>query len=151
MRTVFIRHGEPRKGESDPSLTSPGRRMAREAALWLEGQGVVPVAIVNTPTARTRETAEELALVFPDAVGAERPESPEVPVDWDLLADQLAATALPEGPLVLVGHHPTVDLLLRSYGPPPVPVPVRHYCSVLVLDNSRTGWSISAAWPGRAA
>lgn len=151
MRTVFIRHGERRKGESDPSLTSQGRRMAREAALWLEAQGVVPVAIVSTPTARTRETAEELALVFPDAVHTERSESPEVPVDWDLLTEQLVATTLPDGPLVLVGHHPTVDLLLRSYGPPPVPVPVHHYCSVLVLDHSRTGWSISAAWPGRAA
>ena len=151
MRTVFIRHGERRKGESDPALTSAGRRMAREAALWLADQRITPGSIVTTPTTRTRETAEELALVFPDARRLERPESPEVPLDWDQLTDSLSATLDMSHPVVLVGHHPTVELLLRSYGPAPEPVTLQHYCSVLVLDHADSDWSISAAWPGRPA
>jgi phosphohistidine phosphatase SixA len=151
MRIVFIRHGERRRGESDPALTSAGRRMARETALWLQDQGVRPAWLISTPTTRTRETAEELALVFPDAARAERPESPEVSVDWEQLTEQLADDPGLDAPVVLVGHHPTVELLLDLVGPPPVPVPIRNFCSALVLDRAATGWTIAAAWPGRAA
>ena len=151
MRIVFIRHGERRRGESDPALTSAGRRMARETALWLASLGVQPAHVLCTPTQRTRETADELCLVFPDAARAERPESPEVAVDWDQLVETLAVAPGLADPLVLVGHHPTVDLLLRAHGPAPVPVPRPNFASALVLDRTATGWTIAAAWPGRAS
>jgi phosphohistidine phosphatase SixA len=151
MRIVFIRHGERRRGESDPALTSAGRRMARETAEWLEAQGVRPAHVLNTPTQRTRETAEELCLVFPNATSSERPESPEVGVDWEQLVDVLEADPGAEAPIVLVGHHPTVDLLLRAFGPAPAAVPRQNFASALVLDRTGGGWKIAAAWPGRAS
>lgn len=155
MRIVFVRHGERRKGESDPALTSAGRRMARETALWLEDRGAAPARIVTTPTTRTRETAEELALVFSRAAVLERPESPEHRDDWDRLLDLLAREPGLDRTLCLVGHHPTVDLLLREFGPAPVPVPRHHFASALILGPvtpRRAGpWTIHSAWPGRSA
>lgn len=151
MRIVFIRHGERRKGESDPALTSAGRRMARETAQWLEGQGVRPAHVVSTPTQRTRETADELCLMFPEASQTERPESPEVAPDWEQLADVLATDPGAAAPIALVGHHPTVDLLLRSFGPAPSAMPRQNFASALVLDRTPAGWTIAAAWPGRAS
>jgi phosphohistidine phosphatase SixA len=156
MRIVFVRHGERRKGESDPALTSAGRRMARETALWLRDHGVSPAHVVSTPTTRTRETADELSLVFADAARHDRPESPEHRDDWDRLLDVLARAPGLDRTVCLVGHHPTVDLLLREYGPAPVAVPRHHFASALVLDpraagRRADGWSIRFAWPGRAA
>lgn len=151
MRIIFIRHGERRKGETDPALTSAGHRMAREAALWMRDQGIQPTRILHTPTRRTRQTADEIGLVFPAAERSERPESPEVEVDWNQLVAALEGQAGAEAPLALVGHHPTIDLLLRAFGPAPTPVPRQNFASVLVVDRTARGWTIAAAWPGRAS
>jgi phosphohistidine phosphatase SixA len=151
MRIVFIRHGERRKGEHDPALTSAGRRMARETAEWLEAQGVCPAHVLNTPTQRTRETAEEICLVFQAAARAERPESPEVDLDWEQLIEALESDPGAAAPIALVGHHPTVDLLLRRFGPAPATIPRQNFASALVLDSTATGWTIAEAWPGRAS
>ena len=35
MRVAFVRHGERRKGEADPELTSFGVRMVSETGAWL--------------------------------------------------------------------------------------------------------------------
>ena len=149
MDLAFTRHGERRRGESDPALTSAGHRMAREAALWLQGQGFSPARIVATPTLRTEQTADEWALVFPDAARVVRDEAPDTPAAWAALWRALSADPQPTA---LVGHHPTLDLLLRSFGPPPVPVSVRHFCSTLRLEGAAPDQlRIAAAWPGRPA
>jgi phosphohistidine phosphatase SixA len=149
MQLAFTRHGERRRGESDPALTSAGRRMAREAALWLRDQGFAPARIVATPTVRTRETADELGLVFPDAARSERPDAPETRDDWDRLFDLLSCD---DGPVALVGHHPTLAFLLRAFGPPPVPVSVGHFAATLRLHAEPAGVTrLTAAWPGRPA
>ncbi len=146
MVVAFIRHGEPRKGESDPELTSAGRRMASEAAQWLAGQGEAPHTIVATPTCRTRQTAEELQRVFPDAAFLQRQDCPESAADWQRLV-----AAVGPGPVAVVGHHPTLAFLLAAFGPPPIPVPIRHHAAALVLRPDTAGyWKIQAAWPGRA-
>ena len=151
MRIIFIRHGERRKGETDPALTSAGRRMARETALWMEQHLLHPSHIIATPTKRCSETADEIALVFEDAVCAERPESPEVPLDWERLVDDLALSYGSSTTIALVGHHPTVHLLTSTYGPSPLPVPPHHFASAIVIDQTKDSFSISNAWPGRAA
>lgn len=149
MQVAFTRHGERRRGESDPALTSAGHHMAREAALWLREQGFVPARIVSTPTQRTRQTADELGLVFPDAARSVRADAPETRDDWDRLCDQLREGA---GPVALVGHHPTLAFLLRAFGPPPVPVSVRHFAATLRLEADPAGLTrLTAAWPGRPA
>ena len=149
MQIAFIRHGERRRNESDPALTSAGRRMASEAARWLQRQGFVPTTVVSTPTRRTRQTAEELCLVFPAAQLIEHPAEPEGEAAWEALLSELP---LDRGPLVLVGHHPTVEMLLHAFGPPPVAIPPHHFASALLLEPAPgPGWRIRAAWPGRAS
>ncbi len=155
MHLVFVRHGAPRKGESDPGLTSAGRRMAFETGRWLRDEVLLPLSleplfIRHTPTQRTRETAEELALSFDGVRLSEGSVSPELIEDWQSLVDRLGV-GVPRGrAAVLVGHHPTVGLLLDHYGPPPVNVPRRNLAVAMVLSRlDGTGWRIHAAWPGR--
>ena len=150
MRLVFVRHGAPRRGETDPGLTSAGRRMAFETGGWLATQQLAPQLIWHTPTRRTQQTAEELALSFQGVALSAGAVSPEVDRDWERLEERLN-TELMEGSVgVLVGHHPTVELLLGRFGPPPVPVPLRNLAVALVLVRVPGGtWSIQAAWPGR--
>lgn len=145
-KLAFMRHGERRRGESDPALTSGGRRMAREAALWLESAGFVPTRIVATPTQRTHDTREEVSLVFPSALLADHPgASPELEEDLEALLADLT----PEDTL-LVGHHPTLAFLLRAFGPAPMDVPHHHFAATLLLEAGPEGrWRVSAAWPGR--
>lgn len=144
-RLAFMRHGERRKGEADPALTSVGRRMAREACLWLADTGFVPTAIVSTPTQRTLDSQEEAALVFPDARLLRQAGEPEHPRDLEALL-----SGLEDGPALLVGHHPTLAFLLRTYGPAPQPVSHHHFSATLLLEAASPGpWAICAAWPGR--
>lgn len=144
-RLAFMRHGEQRRGEADPALTSAGRRMAREASLWLAGEGFAPAAIVSTPTQRTLDSQEEAALVFPSATLLQRPAAPEHTQDLDSLLSTLET-----GPTLLVGHHPTLAFLLRTFGPAPQPVSHHHFSATLLLEAARPGtWRIRSAWPGR--
>lgn len=150
MRIAFVRHGEKRRGESDPALTSAGRRMARETGLWLRDLGLSPLLVLCTPTTRTRETAEELMAVLPSAPLEERTDLPESRDDWDVLVDPLIRRLGPTAELLLVGHHPTLHFLADSFGPPPVPVPRHHFAAALVLDRLGGRWATTESWPGRA-
>lgn len=151
MRIAFVRHGEKRRGESDPALTSAGHRMATETGLWLRDLGLAPLLVLTTPTTRTRQTAEELRAVLPDAPLEERADLPECRDDWDVLVDPLARRLGPTAELLLVGHHPTLHFLSDAFGPLPVAVPRHHFAAALVLDRLAGGrWVITEAWPGRA-
>lgn len=152
MRVVFVRHGEKRKGESDPELTSAGWRMCSETGLWLRERGVLPSRVLLTPTARTRQTAEALLDAFPAPRPPleERAELPESREDWEVLVDPLARRLGPAACLLLVGHHPTLHFLADAYGPPPVQVPRHHFAAALVLEPGLGGWRCADAWPGRA-
>ncbi len=144
-RLAFMRHGERRKGEADPALTSAGRSMAREACLWLAGEGFAPATIVSTPTQRTLDSQEEAAIVFPAAALLQHPSAPEHPEDLDSLLSNLEA-----GPTMLVGHHPTLAFLLRTFGPAPQSVSHHHFSATLLLEAASPGrWRICSAWPGR--
>lgn len=152
LTLAFVRHGQPRRVDSDPGLTSAGRRMAYETGEWLALGGLRPRLVRHTPTARTRETAEELCLSFPEAALGQGPVSPEGERDWQRLADALREELGGTGSAVLVGHHPTVAFLLQAFGPAPEPVPLRNLAVGLVLEETpSSGWEISRAWPGRPA
>ena len=151
MKIVFVRHGERRKGESDPELTSWGRRMSTETGHWLQDQGLQPDLVWVTPTMRTRQTAEEIRLVFSAPIPTREAGLPELMEDWDALEDALSA-ALPEGGVaLLVGHHPTMDMIKQEFGPLPVNVPRGNFAAAAVLESADGRWTCTAAWPGRPA
>ena len=151
MHIVFVRHGEKRRGESDPELTSWGRRMSTETARWIQRQGLTPTLLWHTPTARTRQTAEEIRLVFSAPAAHQEAGLPELIEDWERLVETLEAQQSADAVVVLVGHHPTMDMLVRELGPPPVAVPRGNFASAVVLQPGASGWQCTASWPGRAS
>ncbi|MFT5679111.1 MAG: phosphohistidine phosphatase [Myxococcota bacterium] len=147
MKVIFVRHGERRKGESDPELTSWGRRMSTETGHWIQAQGLTPDQVIVTPTMRTRQTVEEILLVFSAPIPIREAGLPELLEDWDALLE-----TIPEkGVALLVGHHPTMDMLRRELGPLPVSVPRGHFASAVVLEADGGSWRCAASWPGRPA
>ena len=151
MKVVFVRHGERRSGESDPELTSWGRKMSTETGRWLQSQGLTPDQVIVTPTIRTQQTAEELLLVFSDRIPTREAWLPELMEDWEALMDSLEEEIPAEGVALLVGHHPTMDMLRRDLGPMPVTVPRGNFAAAGVLESSASGWRCIDAWPGRSA
>ena len=159
---IILRHAEPRRGESDPELTSAGHRMAREAGGWVAGllpEGAT-TRVFHTPTHRTRQTAEALLEWLGDRARLSTIDDlPESFPDLDMLADRLCGArpglpvpALP--PTVLVGHHTTLVALARELpagGPRPN---ARNYTAGLALVRSADtplGWLVHATWSGRPA
>ncbi|MCK6502571.1 histidine phosphatase family protein [Myxococcota bacterium] len=151
MRVVFVRHGQQRAGELDGGLTSAGHRMVGETAQWLAAHQVVPDLCLHTPTTRTRQTADGLLEGHAGVRRMEVSSQPETLAEWLDLVRAWQPRLGDHGVLLLVGHHPTLGLLLHAFGPPPEPVPTGNLAAALVLDRVFTGsWVISAAWPGRA-
>lgn len=151
MQVVFVRHGERRRGESDPELTSAGRRMAAETGRWLANRGFVPALVISTPTLRTLQTADELRAALPPAPLETVDMEPSSANTWEALVSLFQPRVGPGTGLLMVGHHPTLHALLDAFGPTPVPVPGHHFAAALVLERDRSLWTCTAAWPGRAA
>ncbi|MEL6347314.1 MAG: histidine phosphatase family protein [Myxococcota bacterium] len=144
MVVVFIRHGEKRRTESDPELTSAGRQMASETGRWLVTQNFIPDLIITTATHRTRQTVEEIGIVLEREIPVEERHLPDLHRDWQDLVERLAARHTPPAVVVCVGHHPTMNMLKRAY-PPPVEIPRRHFASAIAIEDGRC----VGAWPGR--
>lgn len=149
MVVVFIRHGEKRRTESDPELTSAGRRMSFETGRWLGEQGWVPSLILTTPTSRTRQTAEELQLALESTVPVEERDLPELSEDLADLLEVLVARRPALSVVVCVGHHPMMDVVKRQH-PPAIPIPRTNFASAIALEISAEGAvQVLSAWPGR--
>jgi phosphohistidine phosphatase len=103
MDLILWRHAEAEDGLPDAArkLTGRGRRQAAEMAAWLRSRLPRRTAVIASPAARTRATAEALELPFETdrriAVGASA-------------ADVLAAIGWPDRgeTVVVVGHQPTL-------------------------------------------
>ena len=149
MQIAYVRHGERRKGEVDPELTSYGFRMVEESAQWLKSIGFEPGLAQATQTTRTRQTVETILAHFPDTVLETILDAPEIEVDWDQWTEDLANRPRRPDSVLLVGHHPTLEMLLESFGPAPVVVSRHHFAVVLLLVQESKGWRITQAWPGR--
>ncbi len=139
MHIIFVRHGARRSGESDPELTSWGRRMAAETGQWIGKQGIVLTAVRSTPTRRTQQTAAEITAALALEVAITHGEVPEELSAWGGLLDAGDA-------LLLVGHHPTMDMLRHTFR---LSVPRSNFASAVVLESTGAGWTVVSSWPGR--
>ena len=155
MRVVFVRHGKRQVGRRDPELTTAGRHMARETGDWIVTGQYIPNLIYTTDTNRTRQTTEAIQSSLPHFVPAEIRALPERARDWEPLM-KLCADKLGGRTVLLVGHHPTTDMLLSAFPvdiptsqlSAPVPALVRgRFASALVLEGPP--WRIVDVWPGR--
>jgi phosphohistidine phosphatase SixA len=150
VKAAFLRHGEPRGSDSDPELTSEGRRMAAEAGAWLTAQLFVPGLVLVTPTTRTRQTADEALAGLPPIARKEVASLPEDAEAWIGLMERTRRDVGPDGAVLLVGHHPTQEFLARAFGPTLVPIPRNHRAAAMVLAyEGASSWTVRAMWPGR--
>jgi len=152
MRIAFVRHGERRKNETDPELTSFGFRMVEETSQWLSDFGFIPDLALSTPTIRTQQTATTLLGRFPH-VSIERIEhAPETQAEWERWTQSLKNHHSAPNNVLLVGHHPTMEMLIQCYGPAPVVVSRHQFAVGLILQTApETSWVLTHAWPGRTS
>lgn len=110
MNLILWRHAEAEDAEPDLArkLTPRGRKQAARVAAWLDEHLPKPYAVISSPAARARQTAQALSERY--AV------DPRIAPDADV-AHYIAASEWPLGPeaasgtVVLVGHQPTLGRL----------------------------------------
>lgn len=109
LRLYFLRHGKAvSRAEWDAAedlrpLTPEGEDEVRRVAVALAGLGVAPGAIVSSPLARARRTAELAAAVLGTAPVLDERLAPGF--DADALTGVLEGLAN-EAAVMLVGHEP---------------------------------------------
>jgi phosphohistidine phosphatase len=113
MDLILWRHAEAEDGngrtpDAKRRLTAHGEKQARRMAIWLNERLPQKATVLVSPTERTQQTAHALGRPFEI--------EPRIGVGADC-ADLLAAAGWPDskvsrgGPLVLVGHQPTLGRL----------------------------------------
>jgi phosphohistidine phosphatase SixA len=112
LRLIVCRHGHARSTEHDPGLTSTGHSAARRLGEWVATRHPTLPLLLHTPTLRTRQTAEELALSLPAAALQSWPSAPESPDDWESFTAAVHARGWDQA--LLVAHHTTLLFLLRD-------------------------------------
>jgi phosphohistidine phosphatase SixA len=126
--------------------------MSTETGRWLQQNGLRPDLVLVTPTMRTRQTAEEILLLFSASIPTRETGLPTRQMeDWDALLESLQAELAEDGIALLVGHHPTMDMIKTHFGSLPTAIPRGNFASAVVLQSGISGWQCTAAWPGRPA
>ena len=126
--------------------------MSTETGRWLQQNGLRPDLVLVTPTMRTRQTAEEILLLFSASIPTRETGLPTWQMeDWDALLESLQTELSEDGIALLVGHHPTMDMIKLQFGTLPTAIPRGNFASAVVLQSGTSGWQCTAAWPGRPA
>ncbi len=131
---LLMRHARPERPsddveDADRPLTLAGRRDAVRVARWVMEKGLVPDFVVASPSTRTEETVMRLLETWEREDDADDPDRSAWPdaIYGATLSDLLQALA--EVPaahrrVLLVGHNPSVGVLLR------------HLCGSAVRDGT---------------
>lgn len=118
MRIYLVRHGKAEQQSSsgrdeDRALAERGRRQAAYLAKWLAGVPANdrPARIISSPAVRARDTARILA----EGLSLTAEVSAELSLTTTLeSAVECVLRAAREGtPAVLVGHNPTLEVLVE--------------------------------------
>jgi broad specificity phosphatase PhoE len=104
----LVRHGEKAADGKDPELTAQGQARAQNIATILHKAGIT--SIFSTPTARTTQTAQPLALRSGVAVQSYDPKTPKA------LVEKVKSQ---NGAVLVVGHSNTLPELVRLFGGAP--------------------------------
>ena len=105
--------------DEERPLTEKGRRQAERLGRFLAAAGLAPDAVLTSPLARARETAEIVAGLLGTAVRVE-PRLGET-LDLAILERILADAGDPRRPL-LIGHDPDFSELLSELAGAPIPM-----------------------------
>lgn len=119
MRHAQADNDSPSGLDMDRKLSNHGHEQAHTMARWLSQQACVPQRIIASPAQRTRQTA----LAVAKAVGI-----PPLEIHWDvaiysaspgsllaLIQEQLETQRVQVEGLLLIGHNPALELLMRHF------------------------------------
>ena len=118
MRLFLVRHAEAAPGEPDElrTLTSYGRRQARDLGKRFARRGIRPDAVLSSPLLRARQTAD--AIAAGTGIAAE----PHDRLAPGATADDLRAAVEGRGEtVVVVGHQPDCGQIAAAIDGGPAP------------------------------
>jgi phosphohistidine phosphatase SixA len=146
MKVAFIRHGAKRQNEENPKLTALGHKMAQQTGQWLQKKLNTAPLIISTPTNRSRQTAEEIAITL--GINNEILQQ-NIPCDWKDFQNYVIDCFKKNQNLciVMVGHHPTMEMLIAKFR---LPIPRHHFSSGVILKMENKDWNCSQYWLGQA-
>ena len=145
MRMIFIRHGAKRSKGGE--LTSYGRKMSFQSGQWLSHNGYIPARGFHTPTARTQQTLEEVLLGCERTIQVQQIEIGENWQGWLAMLEKISKANTSD--VVVVGHHPTTEMLAQHYN---IRIPTQNFATAIVLQKSSDGlWSFIDSWQGQTA
>ncbi|MCB1773634.1 MAG: histidine phosphatase family protein [Gammaproteobacteria bacterium] len=114
---LLLRHGKAYRDESIEDAARPlkdrGKRDAQRVGAWLAQQGIEPDLVVTSPAERALVTAEKCCKAMGRGVAGLRREPGLYGADLDDLVALVGACAPGVRRLMLVGHNPGLELLLR--------------------------------------
>lgn len=114
---LLMRHGHAENHQDDRQrpLSEQGRAAARDTAIALRAQGLVPELIVSSEALRARQTAELVAEGWGDSVAIRIEPSLYLATSEQIRA-VLGRVRADLGSLLLVGHNPGLSAFARELG-----------------------------------
>ena len=114
--------------------------------------GFTPDLVLSTPTNRTQQTAASILERFRPISIEPIEHAPETQVDWKRWTQSLQIRNQVPNNVLLIGHHPTMEMLIQCYGPAPAVVSRHQFAVGLILQTApETDWVMTHAWPGRTS
>lgn len=139
-KLIVLRHAKAVAGfglaDIDRTLADRGLRDAAATGNWLRENGLVPDRVLCSTAVRTRQTLAELDLQAPAEYSERIYDN-----DPDVLLGLLRETGDEVGTLLLIGHNPSLHLLIHDLaGEAPDSFPT---CALALLD-------LQVPWTGAA-
>jgi phosphohistidine phosphatase len=111
---IVVRHAKathkPGFADADRPLTSRGRRDARAAGEWLLSGQLIPELVLCSPSCRTRQTWDQLAIALAAGRDIEVEYDPRLyDADAGDVLDVIGATPGDARTLMIVGHNPAMQ------------------------------------------
>ncbi|MDQ2068358.1 SixA phosphatase family protein [Natronospira bacteriovora] len=146
---ILMRHGEAAPGglggDHERILTAAGQSEVRRMALWMNGLGLNPGKLLCSSARRTQETAALVCAGLgeggPETIVDQRLYLAEPATLMSVLAEQPASVRT----LMVVGHNPGLDSLLRQLGR--FAGAGFSTATMAVLAIASEGWKLTASEP----
>ena len=148
-RLLVVRHGaaqgkSPAGGDRDRALTLEGRQAAAALGRRLKSDGIHPDHVLCSPARRARETLDRLASALDPLPPAKFHEALYL-ADTSTLQDHLRAVPAETSCLLLIGHNPGLEELIRALAGPEIAGHGLPAAGIAIFEISGAWSSLSAS------
>ena len=148
---VLLRHAKASRGAEEDferGLTRRGRRDAPRIGRWMKSADLIPDLVIASPARRTRETAELALEELGIGTDTVRWDERVYGADVGALLDVLAGCASDARRVLVVGHNPGLEDLVRHLGGATAREPEKgKFLPTCALAHLR----VTCGWPELAA